>query len=97
MNSSSKEVSDSDSVEYKMPLLLHSAVPYLKMSKSVPSAGEKMWVISSHLLLYRMMAGALTSLEVARNFHAERSTRDLVKLSTAEPRPQTSVDSKLPH
>ena len=56
-----------------------------------------MWVISSHLLLYRMMAGALTSLEVARNFHAERSTRDLVKLSTAEPRPQTSVDSKLPH
>ena len=43
------------------------------------------------------MAGDLSSLEVARNFHAEGSTIDLVKLSTAEPRLQTSVDSKLPH
>lgn len=56
-----------------MPLLLHPAVPYLKIFKSVPSAGEKMWVISSHLVLHRMMTGALFSLEVARNFHAKRA------------------------
>lgn len=52
-----------------MQLLIYSAVPYLKMPKSVPSAGKKMGNFKAFATSSNYGWNSLSSLEAARNFH----------------------------
>lgn len=66
-------------------------VPYLKMPKSVVSAGKKISVISNPLLLRRITAGALSSPEAACSLRTQNyGITGLAKSSTARLRPRTS-------